>query len=57
MMDEFYRNFGFGMKKGADAPFSVEIAISSEFLMLLQLFSCQSPCQSMARRAVLMPEK
>jgi hypothetical protein len=31
MMMEFYRNFALGMKKGAYAPFSFEIAISSLF--------------------------
>ena len=37
-------DFLFGMKKGAFAPFSCEITISSDVLMLLQAFSCRSPC-------------
>ena len=37
-MVEFYRNFPFGMKKGADAPFSFEIAISSEIFAYAAAF-------------------
>ncbi len=56
ILSEFCISSVFAMKKGADAPFSFEIAISSELLMLLQTFSCLQTCQSMARRGVLKPK-
>ncbi len=53
ILSEFCISFIFGMKKGADAPFPFEIAISSEFLLTQQPFSCLQTCQSMARRGEL----